>query len=135
MSIAYWIIYYSSLFGMSPALVGAIVEHESRCNAQAIGNIGEVGLMQIRPEYTPVSRHMLLDPKVNIIIGINKLLEAKKYCRHKKDNTFVVCFNAGIVGGNKIKNPYRTKYYKDINRLYKLKRIHCVKNSTLQTRK
>jgi len=36
--------------GMSPALLSAVVTHESTCNPKALGSSGEIGLTQIHPK-------------------------------------------------------------------------------------
>lgn len=106
------ILLYSKLYNLDPLLVLSIVKVESNFNTDAIGELGEVGLLQLRPEYAEVSSKDLLKPEVNIKVGIKHLAEAKKYCTHKENNYWVICYNLGVARGNKIKYPRLHKYYK-----------------------
>jgi len=114
---------YSLIYGVDPNLALAVASHESKMNTQAVGALGELGLMQLRPEYfaescklpqshkEPCGRE-LLKPEVNLQIGIKNLAELQKTCRHKKDGTYVICHNLGLSGAAKIKHPKQQSYYK-----------------------
>lgn len=106
---------------MDPQLALAVVKVESNYNTSAVGSYGEVGLMQIRPEYSRHTATELLNPKTNVKEGIRKLKEAKKHCKHQVDNTWVICFNKGVAGGSKLKYPLKDSYYKNIMKEYKEK--------------
>jgi len=65
--------------GFDPLFVLAVIKHESRFNPEAIGGVGEIGLMQIRPETAKWiakkfkieyhGKETLKNPAVNIKIG------------------------------------------------------------------
>lgn len=66
--------------GLDPLLLLAVIEQESRFRADAVGAVGEIGLMQIRPKTAEwiMSKHglvfkgkdSLFDPLENIKIGV-----------------------------------------------------------------
>ena len=76
-----WLIDYCYDRDISPYLVMAIIEHESGCDAGAVGDAGEsIGLMQIQPRWD--SERMdrlgvtdLTDPYQNVMVGVDILLE------------------------------------------------------------
>ncbi len=78
------IIVEANKYGMDPLLLTSVIKHESNFNPLAIGMVGEIGLMQIRPttakwlndEFKVVKRVDLKNPVTNIRIGaffLNKL--------------------------------------------------------------
>jgi hypothetical protein len=112
------ILTWALTYGIDPQLVHSIVKHESNYNPNAIGLVGEVGLMQIRPEYVPESAKQLLDPCTNIKRGILILKKAKEYCKHKADKTWINCYNLGIAAGSRIKHPKLFPYYQNVIKIY-----------------
>lgn len=105
-------------FNIDPQLAVSVAKTESSLNPDAIGPFNEVGLFQVRPEYSKFSAEELRNPVINISEGLRILSEAKKRCKHKVAKTFIVCFNAGITGGSKIKHPKLFPYYiKVMNRI------------------
>lgn len=114
-----YIIYYSTLYGVDPLLARAVVYVESRGNATAIGQAGEVGLFQLLPSSFPKAGKKLYNTKHNIAIGIKYLADMKKYCPHQLAYSFVSCYNLGVAGASKIKYPLKLKYYKNIMNEYR----------------
>lgn len=110
-TLAMMITFYANQFGIDPNLAISVAEVESSMNVKAVGAVGEIGLFQIRPEYSRLSREELKDPLNNIVIGTLKLREAKNKCKHQKDNTWVICYNRGIAGGSKVEDPYKNEYF------------------------
>jgi len=98
-------------FNIDANLALAVATEESKLNPNAIGQLKEVGLFQVRPEYSKYTAEQLKDPKINIKEGLRILSEAKKRCKHKADKLFVICFNRGIAGGSKVKDPANDRYY------------------------
>ncbi len=105
-------------YGIDPHLAAAVAKTESRFNPKAVGGLGEVGLFQIRPEFSRFPKHKLFDVQTNIIAGLELLREAKLKCAHKLNKTFLVCYNAGLSGGKKIKRPELFPYYKKVYKHY-----------------
>lgn len=101
-------------YGIDPHLAAAVAKTESRFNPKAVGRIGEVGLFQVRPEFSRFPKHKLFDINTNIIAGLEILRDAKTRCKHKLNKTWLVCFNAGVGGGRKIKRPELFPYYKKV---------------------
>lgn len=111
---------YSSMFQVDPYLVQSIIMYESSGIPTKVGQVGEVGLMQIRPEYAMgVDKDLLFDVRVNIITGIMMLKQAKKECVHKAFSSYILCYNMGIAGAKKIKHPFKAKYYRGVMNEYK----------------
>lgn len=101
-------------FNINPKLALAIAQHESKLNPKAIGTHKEVGLFQVRPEYSKYTSKQLKDPVINIKEGLRILAEAKLQCKHKADYKFIVCYNVGNVGGSRIRYPKKFYYYKQV---------------------
>jgi hypothetical protein len=67
--------------GVPPALVDAVVRIESRYDPTAVGSIGEIGLMQVRPKTAALlgfegSSAELAEPKTNLGYGVRYLAKA-----------------------------------------------------------
>lgn len=114
MDLAACILFYSLQNGIDPNLTKAVIKTESNYNHLAIGTVGEIGLMQIRPEYVPETKEQLFDPCTNVARGTQILKQMKKYCHHTLDKTWILCYNLGTEGAKKIKHPKLFPYYKKI---------------------
>ena len=110
------VLFYSLLHGINPTITQAIIQVESSGNPLALGSKGDSGLMQIRHKFVPESRLQLLNPCTNVRRGIKLLKKAKEECKHKLNNTWLVCYNLGIKGGSRIKYPSSFIYYKKVMR-------------------
>lgn len=108
------IAFYSSIYNIDPVLVQSVIAVESKFKSDVVGSHGEVGLMQLRPEYSKVGRSELFKPHVNIKQGVEFLATVKKYCKHQSNFEWVVCYNVGITGGSKIKHPKLHEYYRKV---------------------
>lgn len=95
-----------------PKLVMAVIQIESAGNPASLGEQGEIGLMQIMPVMAKgIERKALFNPETNVRVGIKLLAEAKKSCIHQIDYTYVICFNKGEQRAQKVKHPFKDKYY------------------------
>lgn len=114
------ILFWSSAYNIDPTITMKVIKIESNYNTKALGSQGEIGLMQLKPSSFPnYSISNLYKPDINIMLGVKYLSECKKRCQHKNDLDWILCFNAGITGGNKYKYPKLSKYvrqYYDQNR-------------------
>jgi len=117
--IASCVLFYSLLSGIDPLLTNAVIQVESRGNPFAIGRLDDSGLMQIRHKFVPETQQQLFQACTNIKRGVEILKAAKEKCKHKLNNTWLVCYNAGIKGGAKIKHPTRFIYYKKVMEEFK----------------
>jgi soluble lytic murein transglycosylase-like protein len=102
-------------YGVDPKLAVAIAKTESSLNPNAIGQLGEVGLFQLRPEFHDVRKG---DIKHNITISMKYLSYLEKRCKPKYNDAWFVCFNTGANRRNPIKNPTEFKYYKKVMSYY-----------------
>lgn len=59
--------------GFNPSIALAVAHIESNYRTHVMGTHGEIGLMQIRPEYSKISGADLLDPRKNAREGIRQL--------------------------------------------------------------
>lgn len=98
-------------YNIDPVVAISVAKVESSLNPNAIGLLKEVGLFQVRPEYSKYTSEQLKDPKTNIKEGLRILSEAKKRCKHQVNKKYIICFNRGIAGGSKVKDPANDKYY------------------------
>lgn len=112
--IVYSIILNAIYSDIDPNLALAVAQVESRFNPNAVGGLGEQGLFQIMPQYSEYSVKQLKDPIINIREGMRMLNFAKKHCKHKEDKTWLVCYNAGVGGGSKLKHPKKFGYYIEV---------------------
>jgi hypothetical protein len=67
--------------GVPPALVDAVVRIESRYDPTAVGSIGEIGLMQVRPKTAALlgfqgTSAELAEPRTNLRYGVGYLAKA-----------------------------------------------------------
>ncbi|UVF22501.1 transglycosylase SLT domain-containing protein (plasmid) [Microvirga terrae] len=67
--------------GVPPALVDAVVRIESRYDPSAVGSIGEIGLMQVRPKTAALlgfqgTAAELAEPRTNLRYGVGYLAKA-----------------------------------------------------------
>ena len=86
-------------YNMAPSLVIAVIERESRCNPEAVGDYGDsIGLMQIQEQWH--SERMarlgvtnLFDPEQNIAVGVDFLHELSQM----NDDLYwvLMCYNGG----------------------------------------
>jgi soluble lytic murein transglycosylase-like protein len=99
--------------GMDANLLLAVAYVESHYNPRKTGSLGEVGLMQLRPEF-----HDGVDYSVigNLTMAANYMKELRVICKHKADLTWLTCYNAGPY--NKISQPKQTAYYKAVLAAY-----------------
>lgn len=95
-SITYIITEEASKQHFDPKVALAVAKIESSLDPSAVGPMGEIGLFQIRPQFSPLSRTQLFDPKINAREGIRKLIEMRRLCPAKDGLTWVVCYNNGL---------------------------------------
>ncbi len=102
------LIYIMSLqYGIDPNTTLAVAKHESNFNYMAISKTNDYGVFQLNknsfPNYT---KKQLLNPRINIELGIKYLIQMKKICKYKKDIQYLTCYNLGVkYTKNNIKHP------------------------------
>jgi soluble lytic murein transglycosylase-like protein len=67
--------------GLPPDVADAVAEVESAYNPRAVGDVGEIGLMQVRPETAHLLGHRgsvqaLFEPETNVRLGVTYLSRA-----------------------------------------------------------
>lgn len=111
------ILFWAPVYGINPQIALAVAQHESGLNPDAVGALGEIGVFQIRPEFSSeYTRKQLFIPEINVKLGLQKLAEAKQMCVHQKENDWLTCYNLGIEGAKHLKYPRLFPYVKDIER-------------------
>lgn len=104
--------------GVDPALLKAVIWRESNFNRDTIGSKGEIGLMQIMPQFAaadwarakhrnPPSRGALADPELNIEIGSWYLGRAlHRWREYREQEALALCeYNAGLQRAESWKPP------------------------------
>jgi soluble lytic murein transglycosylase-like protein len=114
MTLASCVLFYSFLSGIDPAITNSVIKVESSGNPLAMGQKGDSGLMQIRHKFVPETQKQLLQSCTNVMRGVALLKQARDKCKHKLNNTWLVCYNLGIKGGSKIRYPSSFIYYKKV---------------------
>jgi hypothetical protein len=71
----------------------AVAKVESGLRQSAKGPFGEIGVFQIRPEYTTANIH---DLKTNVKEGVRQLAYWHKNCPVREGVSWVNCYNAGM---------------------------------------
>lgn len=112
--IASCVLFYSLLAGIDPWVTQAVIQVESNGNPFALGRNQDSGLMQIRHQFVPETQQQLFQSCTNIRRGVELLKQAREKCKHKLNNTWLVCYNVGIKGGQKIRHPSKFIYYKKV---------------------
>jgi soluble lytic murein transglycosylase-like protein len=105
------ILFWSMVNGIDPALTKAVISVESNGNPFARGSVGEVGLMQIRPQFVPETKLQLSQSCTNVMRGTAILRELKFKCKHTLDRTYLTCYNLGRTKAAKLRFPKKWKYY------------------------
>lgn len=108
------LLFYSLLAGIDPNLTQAVINVESNGNPFAVGRLDDSGLMQIRHRLVPETQQQLFQSCTNIKRGVEFLKQAREKCKHRLNNTWLVCYNAGLKGGAKIRHPSSFIYYKKV---------------------
>lgn len=110
--------YYSAVYGVDPKLALSVAVVESRLNPTAVSERGAIGVFQLMPQSFNMPARDLFNPEVNIKLGVKYLSWNKKYCKHKVDNTWLVCYNYGIGNAARVKYPKLFPYYKQVMKEY-----------------
>ena len=132
-TIARTVIAESAKYELDPVFVLAVIATESKFNPEAIGRVGEIGLMQIRPETAKwmaqkigmkwKGKESLKNPTVNIKLGTAYM----DYLRNKftsKPARYVSAYNMGplnvrrLVAKNVVPAEYNSKVMKNYKDLY-----------------
>ena len=111
------IVTYATLLNFNPQIAVSVAKVESNLNPNAIGTKGEIGLFQIMPQYHKMlSKEELKNIHTNIIVGITMLRDVKNKCVHKKELTWLTCYNMGYSGAKRLKNPKDFSYVKKVRK-------------------
>lgn len=92
--------------GISPDLLVAIVSVESGFNVNAVGSVGEIGLMQLKPKYHDASFNV----RKNVTTGARYLLWLKERPECKsRGKAWFTCYQTGP--NKKLENAEAYYYY------------------------
>lgn len=109
------ITYYSLQYGIDPKVALSVAQIESRFNPNAIGSTFDIGVFQLNPKSFPkYTQKQLLDPKINIELGIKYLAKMQKECKHKEDINWLTCYNMGAKKAKTIRYPNLFPYIKKV---------------------
>lgn len=100
--------------GLDPKLALAIAKTESSLNPNAVGNLGEIGLFQLRPEYHDVKKGNIIN---NVNVAVKYLVKVKEICEYKYNKAWFICFNTGPYRKIKVE-PTDFSYYKKVMSIY-----------------
>lgn len=116
MDIQQIIIHEAVRHGVDPRIAVAVAKVESNMNPNAIGPKGEIGLFQVRPQFSEYSASELKNVRINVLEGLRILSEAQEACAHKDKHHWLVCYNVGIYGAKAIKFPAKFPYVVKIDK-------------------
>lgn len=111
---------YSAFNGIDTNLAFQMARVESNMNPYALSRTNDGGLFQLnRGVYRFHNKNWIFEPVTNIALAMNTLSLLKNKCSHKKDNTYILCYNMGVKGAKKIRQPFLQNYYKKMNILWR----------------
>lgn len=101
--VAQTIITQANLYELDPIFVLAVIKQESSFRPHIVGGVGELGLMQIRPETAKwiaqkfgikwLGKNSLKDPEYNVIIGVRYLAYLREMFGHGR--LYLSAYNIG----------------------------------------
>ncbi len=115
-------------YHICPELLEAVIETESGGNPDAVGDLGEIGLMQVYPKYhmnraEHLKVYNLFDPKGNILVGADYLAEL--FQEHEDIGTALMIYNGTKDAVDRGMRGDYTDYAKKImKRCEQLERLH-----------
>ncbi len=114
------IVFYSLVNGIDPSISFRLANVESGLNPNALSKTQDGGVFQLNSKYYKFHNpKWIFNTDTNIALGIRTLSELKKTCKHKLNNTYIICYNLGKRGASKIKNPSSQTYYKKNNLIWR----------------
>lgn len=101
--------------GIDADFAVAVATVESSLNPKAVGDLGEIGLFQLRPEYHDVRKGQT---RHNIRVALNYLKDIKAKWEPKVGRAWFVMYNCGPEKPPKLfrERPTETKYFKKVMR-------------------
>ena len=126
---SYYIITYSDLYHVDPALATAVIYRESTFDQYAISSKEAIGLGQIRRHtvsskgYDKLGRKALFDPNLNIMLTLRALDHSRTVCNSDNPNVWLSVYN-GIKkrNGHCIKSRYSMKVMKTYRLIKKMEK-------------
>jgi soluble lytic murein transglycosylase-like protein len=111
---------YSAINGIDPSVAFQLARLESNMNPTALSRTNDGGLFQLnRQVYRFHNSSWIFHPTTNTALAMATLSNLKKSCSHKIKNGYVLCYNLGVSGAKKIKNPLSQTYYKKFNLIWR----------------
>lgn len=121
------IIEESKKYGFDPLFLVSVMRHESSFNPDALGGVGEIGLMQIRPttaewlnkKHKIVKKINLKDPVINVKIGAFYLSQLRESF-DQNSRWYISAYNMGPanVKKNLAKNVKPKEYVNHVMKYY-----------------
>lgn len=103
----------SNYYKIDPAITLAIIQVESSYKINAKGKHGELGLMQLRPQFFPTATK---DIRHNLYLGISYLAYIRNKCVRNPGLSWVNCYNTGPY--KKLDQPLKFPYYMKVRKAY-----------------
>ena len=116
MNLIHLIITYATMLGVDPYIALSVASVESNIQMDKVGELGEIGVFQILPEYSGYSPTGLSNPHINVMAGINRIKETQSRCKYKDDLYYLICYNMGYEGAKRIRYPDKNEYVKRIRK-------------------
>lgn len=109
------ILQYSAIYGVDPLLAVSVAQVESGFNVNCVSATHDYGLYQLNAAtFRRYTTKQLMDPELNIKLGIQYLAEVRDESAHQKGYEWVINYNLGTVKGNKVRYPKLFPYYKKV---------------------
>lgn len=110
----------SILHGVDAGTAIQVARLESNFNPKAFSKTKDGGLFQLNTRYHKFHNpDWIFNESINTYKAIATLSKFKKTCKHKLNYQFVLCYNMGLRGASKLKNPEKQTYLKKLTLVWK----------------
>lgn len=109
------ITYFSLINGIDPSLALKLARIESGMSPSAKSSTSDGGLFQLNSRSHKFhNEQWRYRVDTNTAIAMRTLAYLKNKCKHRALNQFVLCYNRGVVGAARVKNPNKIRYYQKV---------------------
>lgn len=143
------IISQAEKYDFDPAFILAIIKTESNFNPTVMGSVGEIGLMQVRPETAEwiakkeniqwTGKKSLFDPVYNVKIGVAYVAFLRDHFEGRADR-YLSAYNIGptkmkkIIGNDSLPRKYSTKVMKKYEEFYSQLTVYTTPTNLAQNK-
>lgn len=103
---------YANIYGVDPQLALAVAQVESGLDPSLVSPTEDYGVYQLhKATFREYTVEQLLNPQVNVPLGIKYLAEIRATSVHRQGFDWVIGFNLGPAKANRVHYPKKFPYY------------------------